>query len=130
MVAMSAERAPLVGKRILLVEDDFLVAISLVRMLNGMGCEVIGPIPSVEEGTASAERDEFEGAVLDVNIHGGHSGPIAEIVRNSGRPLLFITGYGSPSALPGDLRRLPRLSKPVSRESLQAALEEQFEQAP
>ncbi len=126
MVAPECDVSTLAGKRILLVEDDYLVAMGMVQMLESLGCEVVGPFPSVQEASERAEKNHYEGAVLDVNIRGGHSGSVAEIVRSRSRALIFITGYGSPSVLPPDLRRLPRLDKPVSRDRLLAALEREF----
>jgi CheY-like chemotaxis protein len=115
---------PPTSQRILLVEDNFLVAASLKQMLEDCGCEVLGPIPSLQESLTAAERDDLDGAVLDINIIGGTSIPVAERLRGRGCPILFITGYGSPRVLPEPLLSVPRLNKPIAIEQLAQALRE------
>lgn len=117
---------PLRGLRVLVVEDDYLVATRLRDMLAELGCIVIGPAPTVESGErlAAAERPDL--GVLDINIRGGNSGSIAHALRDQGAPVVFVTGYSSPHTLPGDLRAAPRLMKPIEGATLRAALLEQI----
>jgi DNA-binding NarL/FixJ family response regulator len=110
--------------RILLVEDNFLVAVSIKRMLEQCGCEVLGPIPTLEQGLSAAADEHLDGAVLDINIIGGTSAPVAAALRDRGCPFMFITGYGSPRILPESLMSIPRLSKPIALEQLAATLRE------
>ena len=127
----TAELDPQQGQRIgglnvLLVEDNFLVAMMMKRTLIECGCTVIGPISSVEEGTRIARESEIDGAILDINIRGGTSQPIAEALEQRGLPFFFITGYGSPQMLPDRLRQVFRLSKPVNARRLLEVMAERF----
>ena len=115
---------------VLLVEDNYLVALAMERTLAEFGCRVIGPVASVEEGARLAEQAFMDGAILDINIRGGTSQPIAEALERRGLPYFFITGYGSPQMLPDRLRRVFRLSKPVNTRRLFEAMTQQFRPAP
>lgn len=115
---------------VLLVEDNFLVALALERTLLASGCTVIGPVSTVEEGTLIAQETPIDGAILDINIRGGTSQPIAEALERRGLPFFFITGYGSPQMLPERLRQVFRLSKPVNAHRLLEAIIERFRPAP
>lgn len=114
---------------VLLVEDNFLVAMAMERALVESGCTVIGPVGSVEEGTRMAEETSIDGAILDINIHGGTSQPIAEALERRGLPFIFITGYGSPQMLPDRLRQVFRLAKPVNARRLLEVIAERFRPA-
>lgn len=118
-------REPL-GLRILLVEDNFLVATSIKRMLTDWGCEVVGPAPSVAEGLRLAAGGDLHGGILDINIQGGSSAPIAAGLEQRSCPYFFITGYASPHLLPEGLMRRRRLNKPFSREALWTAIQKEF----
>lgn len=125
-VVKASRRNPLVGVRLLLVEDDFLIAQSIKRMLERFGCIVVGPVPSVAEGERLARSGEVHGGVLDINIKGGTSSGIARTFERRGAPYFFITGYSSPPLEDQDLLSRRRLSKPVSEQALRAALLEEF----
>lgn len=98
---------------VLVVEDNFLVALALQQTLVQHGCRVIGPVATVEEGTCIAEQQDLDVAILDINIKGGTSEPIAAALERRGLPFFFVSGYGSPKMLPDRLRSVARLSKPV-----------------
>lgn len=115
---------------VLLVEDNFLVAMAMERALVESGCTVVGPVATVEEGTRIAAQTRIDGAILDINIQGGTSQAIAEALERRGLPFFFITGYGSPLMLPERLRRVFRLSKPVNAQRLVEAIAERFRPAP
>lgn len=112
--------------RVLLVEDNFFAAIDVQRRLEAMGCQVLGPVPSVSEGLALAATESIAGAILDINIIGGSSVVIAEELRRRDIPFFFITGYASPSGLPPDLKARPRLNKPVEDRVLEATVNRVF----
>ncbi|MBL0921015.1 MAG: response regulator [Phycisphaerales bacterium] len=128
MTAMlgSKESQALSGQRILVVEDDYLVASWLSGVLRQWGCEVVGPAPTVQEGLRLAEKGEIEGAILDINLRGEHSGPVAEALEAKGLPFFFLTGYGSPALLPERLRQRQKLFKPVKASELRAAVQGRF----
>lgn len=121
-----SERATMRGRRILIVEDDYLVASWLAGVLRQWGCEVIGPAPTVEEGLRLARSSDIEGAILDINLRGEHSGPVAEELEAKGLPFFFLTGYGSPALLPERLRGRQKLFKPVKASELRAAVQGRF----
>lgn len=113
---------PVEGRRVLLVEDNYLVAATLVTQLEEMGCAVIGPFASVHDALAAVERESIDAAVLDVNIIGGTSAPVAEALAQRGVPFVFVTGYGSPRMLPPRLASHQRLNKPVNERLFQKTL--------
>jgi DNA-binding NtrC family response regulator len=117
----------LAGARILLVEDNFLVGHLLRSMLERMGCAVSGPIASLDDGRPLAAHGAFDAAVLDIQILGGTSVPLAEELQRRGCPVIFVTGYGSPRALPEPLRKRPRLFKPIDETRLLDTLLEQID---
>src|SRR5262245_54139271 len=108
--------------RVLLVEDNFFVAIDVQRILESCGCQVVGPVPSLKEGLALAGEEPLSGAILDINILGGTSESIADELGRRGTPFFFITGYGSPGRLPERLRDRPRLHKPLDERALRVVL--------
>lgn len=127
MACFSIEQLnPLRGMRLLLVEDDFLIAQALKTMLERFGCQVVGPVPSVDEGARIASTEQVQGAVLDVNIKGGSSGEIARALEQRGAPYLFITGYTSPPLTDEDLLAHTRLLKPIDENTLRSALISEF----
>lgn len=110
------------GVRVLVVEDDFLVAKSLGRVLSGCGAEVVGPVATSEDACALAESEHVDVAVLDVVLQNGNSASIANLLRSADRPFVFLTGFHNLDALPENLRGSPCLEKPVDRDTLLRAL--------
>lgn len=82
------------GKRILVVEDEALIAVMVEDMLSDMGSEVVGPAATIEEALSLARSEPLDGAVLDVNVRGQRIDPVAEALVARGVPMLFATGYG------------------------------------
>ena len=81
--------------RILLVEDEAIIAMTAEDMLADIGCTVVGTATTLAEALHMAEGDGFDLALLDVNLAGEDSGPVADRLKALGRPFLFTTGYGS-----------------------------------
>ena len=117
---MSQHASGLAGLRVLLVEDNYVVATELCAMLRGMGTTVQGPFGSL--AAAAAGYDGCDVALLDVNIRDAPVFPLAERLIQSGIPVGLVTGYDA-SVLPARFRGLPLLGKPVDLASLEAALE-------
>lgn len=113
----------LAGKRVLVVEDDYLVASWLTGVLEQWGCRVVGPAATVAEALRLVEAGGFDGAILDVNLRGEQSGPVAEALDARGTPYFFLTGYGSPALLPEALRDRHKLFKPVKASELRLAVQ-------
>lgn len=111
------------GMRILLVEDNFLVAEVIRDMLEASGCVIVGPAARLADGVRLASRETLDGAVLDVNLNGERCYPIARALRDRGVPYLFLTGYDDDSDVaPSELRPARHLSKPVLEAHLVEAL--------
>ncbi len=113
---------PLSARRVLLVEDEALVAMLLETILEDMGCVPVGPAGTVEEGLAMvADPAPLDAALLDVNVAGRQVFPIAEALRARGVPFVFSTGYGE-SGLPDEWRGHPTVQKPFTESAIRAAL--------
>ena len=111
---------PLADKRILLVEDEVLIAEMVVDMLAALGATVIGPATSLEAGLSLAGSESIDAAVLDINLRGERIDPIADLLHARGIAVLFATGYG---IAPGvDRRDAPVIDKPYTQERLAAGL--------
>jgi DNA-binding response OmpR family regulator len=106
----------------LVVEDSFLIATSLQRMLADLECEVIGPAATVDEARALLTQRGVDAAILDIALHHEDSTPLARELRARGIPFTFLTGYDGPRMLPEDLQSLPCLRKPVEPDVLRNAL--------
>jgi CheY-like chemotaxis protein len=107
--------------RILVVEDEALVAMLLEDMLRRLGCVVVGPAPSVDAATDIAGRAVFDLALLDLNLRGEVVFPVAEILVKRDIPFVFVTGYGD-LQLPFPLARRPTLAKPFDLKRLEEAI--------
>ena len=118
--------ADLTGLRVLVVEDTLMVAEVIAETLEMAGVTVIGPVGRVGTALALAERETLDGALLDVNLAGENSGPVAEALRARGIPFIFLTGYGDTSALPPAFRHAPHMAKPFQERDLREAMAARF----
>lgn len=123
---MTPGRADLSGLRLLVVEDNYLMAEVLADTLGDFGCEVVGPAPDVATGRELARDSELDGALLDINLFGEFCFPIARVLSDRGIPYIFVTGYDSTSMIPPEFARVPRLAKPVETSHLATAIAECF----
>lgn len=89
------------GRLILVVEDEALVAMLLEDALADAGCRILGPAPSVEQALALLKHDRPDAAVIDLNLGGETSAPIADVLAALGIPFLVATGYGAEGLPPG-----------------------------
>jgi CheY-like chemotaxis protein len=109
------------GKRVLLVEDEPIIAMSVDDMLSDLGCIVVGPALSAAEGAKLARNEQIDAALLDINMGDGPSFPIAAILQERNIPFSFATGYGR-TGLPADLGHVPVLAKPYTQDRLAETL--------
>jgi len=99
--------------RVLVVEDDFHVAISLAACLEAEGVEVIGPVASVTAALdLIAAAGRLDGAILDINLKGEMVYPVADVLRESNVPYVFTTGYNSSTVAERD-PDVPCFEKPI-----------------
>jgi len=101
----------LTGARILIVEDEALVAMLVEDALLDAGCEVLGPAADVESALRLLNESKIDAAVLDMNLGGDSSAPVADALAERGMPFVVATGYGA-SGLPPRHRGVPVLAKP------------------
>ena len=109
------------GVRILLVEDEPIIAMTAEDMLEDLGCRVVVSAATLAEALAAADRDGFDIALLDINLNGVDSYPVAARLRADGRPFIFTTGYG-PSGRDAAYAEVPLVTKPYQLGDLQAPI--------
>ncbi|WP_396593372.1 response regulator [Brevundimonas sp. R86498] len=112
----------LAGRRILVVEDESLVAMLMETILEDMGCIPVGAFATVDEAlTEIAEDTPLDAALLDVNVAGREVFPVAEALKARGVPFVFSTGYGE-GGLPDAWRGQATIQKPFTENAIRAAL--------
>lgn len=117
---------PLAGRRILLAEDEGLFALELERILEEFGCEVVGPLASVDEVLENAQRGNFDGALLDVNLRGRQIFEILPALQKLGLRLIITSGYDDVTLFPAPFRTMPRVAKPFDERELRRICERVF----
>jgi DNA-binding response OmpR family regulator len=111
----------LAGKRILIVEDEMLVALLIEVFLADLGCITVGPCGSVAMALGAIRTEAFDMAVLDVNLAGEKVYPVAELLAEMRIPFLFLSGYGE-EAIPAGHKEWRVCAKPFRGEELTAML--------
>jgi CheY-like chemotaxis protein len=109
------------GRRVLVVEDEVMVSWVLEDMLAELGCEVVGPAARVSQALAMVEAETVDLAVLDVNLNGQKSFPVADALVARGVPFVFSTGYNKDS-IPDTYKVFPIMQKPYDQANLSLAL--------
>jgi DNA-binding NarL/FixJ family response regulator len=107
------------GLRVLIVEDEPIVAMCLEDILDTLGCVLVGSAARLADGMALAESAMIDAAILDINLGGERSTPIAERLRARGVPTAFASGYG---AAPEGFEALPLVEKPYRESDIAGAL--------
>src|SRR4051812_9976749 len=113
------------GLRILVVEDEFLVALDLEAMLLEIGCVPVGPAPRLDEALGIARDGAIDGAILDMNLDGKPVYPVAEALIARAIPFVFATGYGEEHLDPA-FRGYPRVSNPFDQAMLRTTMADAF----
>lgn len=121
MMPESAGKEELSGLRVLVLEDEMILAMDLGDMLAGFGCfpTVVSRVPKALEMLAT---QDFEAAVLDLNLAGVSAYPVADELIRRGIPIVIVTGYG-PDGVLSAYRANPILAKPYSRSDIWKALQ-------
>jgi DNA-binding NtrC family response regulator len=111
----------LAGRRVLVVEDDTMVALVLETALEDAQCIILGPFGDLAGAMAAAQQEAPDLAVLDINLGGAMVFPLAELLDARGVPFLLLSGYGD-AGLPEDKPDWPVCAKPFKLSDLIAAL--------
>jgi PAS domain S-box-containing protein len=106
------------GRRVLVVEDEALVAMMLQEFLTEHGHSVVGPIGRAAEALVAAKETDYDAAILDINLGDGVAYPVADILSARGVPFVFITGYEA-DTVDDRFSHVPVLQKPIERQALQ-----------
>ena len=112
-----SDESLLSGRRVLIVEDEVMVAWALEDMLTDIGCVIIGPAARVNQALAMIETEVIDVALLDINLNGEKSYPVADALAVRGVPFVFSTGYRQ-DRMPDGYKQFPTLQKPFSGEKL------------
>jgi len=109
------------GARALIVEDEAIIAMTAEDMLDELGCVTVASVATLTEALAAAGRGGFDFALLDVNLNGSESLPVAALLKQAGIPFVFTTGYGS--VVRGEAHQdAPLVTKPYRARDLAAAI--------
>jgi PAS domain S-box-containing protein len=106
------------GRRVLVVEDEALVAMMIQEFLTEYGHSVVGPIGRASDALVAAKETDYDAAILDINLGDGMAYPVAEIVAARGVPFVFVTGYEA-DTVDDRFSHIPVLQKPIERQALQ-----------
>ncbi|MFG1480239.1 response regulator [Xanthobacter sp. V4C-4] len=106
----------------LVVEDEFLVALGLGGDLRALGCEVVGPVASLSAAMAAARREELDAALLDVALGGETVFPAAAVLAARAVPFVFCSAFTGRERMPREFADRPRVSKPFTGSIVAAAL--------
>jgi CheY-like chemotaxis protein len=109
------------GTKVLLVEDEAIIAMTAEDMLEELGCETVATAMTLAEAIEAVERGNFDVALLDINLNGRESLPVAAQLREAGRPFIFTTGYGAAGYGSG-FDDVPLVTKPYQLQDLEAAI--------
>jgi CheY-like chemotaxis protein len=114
--------AALPVKRILVVEDEVMIRMLLEDMLGELGYTVAAEVGRIDEALDAVKNGGFDVAILDVNLNGENTAPVAEALAARGTPFVFATGYGE-HGLPEAFRDRPTLKKPFQMDGLDRSLQ-------
>jgi DNA-binding response OmpR family regulator len=115
--AIETPKAGLTGRRLLVIEDEPLVAMDNTATLESVGATVVGPVSSINDALRVISETQLDGALLDGNLHGKPVDEIAGALARLGVPFIFVSGYGR-ETLPRAFANAPLLGKPFSPEQL------------
>ncbi len=128
MILAALKSTPRSSPRILVVEDSFMTARSIARMLEDIGARVIGPVPSVLRAMELLDAGGCDAAFLDINLGNETVEPVAERLDLEGTPFFFVSGYASPKTLLQNPRYKSRrlFAKPIEPNVIRRAIREVF----
>jgi two-component SAPR family response regulator len=112
---------PLSQLKVLVVEDEGLIALNLELILRRFGCKVIGPVSDVDDILDTVKKYHPDGILLDVNLRGRKVFEVLPELIALGIPCVLSSGYDDPMLFPAAFRNLPRIPKPFDESALQRA---------
>jgi DNA-binding LytR/AlgR family response regulator len=113
---------PFIGRRVLIVEDELLIALELKYIVEQLGGGVVGPAGSAERALQLLSDATPDAALLDVNLREGRVTPVAQACWNRSVPFALVTGYGRLELEEPLLQSAPRVSKPFDRRAIHKVL--------
>jgi PAS domain S-box-containing protein len=116
--ALAGDRLAVNGNRVMVVEDEALVAMVVSDAMIELGYQVVGPFSRPPDAIAAVRNNDIAAAILDINLAGTLVYPVAEELTSRGIPFVFVTGYGVES-IDKRFADIPVLQKPIERETLQ-----------
>jgi DNA-binding NtrC family response regulator len=114
------------GSRVLVLEDEYMIADDIARALRAAGATPVGPVASLDRAEAQLADGQIDGAVVGMNLRGQKAFAFVERLARAGIPCVIVSGY-SQDALPDSIAALPRLEKPTSVAKILRALGEQLD---
>jgi DNA-binding NarL/FixJ family response regulator len=127
LLSGESTRRTLQGKRVIIIEDEPLVAMDLESILTAAGCEIVGSAGTPDKTKLLIAQADCDAAVVDVNIGGHPVNELAAALTQKNIPFAFVTGYGR-NGVPREFREAIVLKKPFSRDELLATVELLFYQ--
>ena len=109
------------GRRVLIVEDEALIAGLIESILSEAGWSTVGPIATLTQAFETIERERFDAALLDVRINGHDTYGVAEVLKTRGIPFIFVSGFTRKQMAPG-YRHCPYIGKPFTPAAILALL--------
>ncbi|TIX44049.1 MAG: response regulator [Mesorhizobium sp.] len=111
------QAAPLQGRRVLVVEDEYLIAVELEEAITEAGGRVIGPVANPEDASRKIASADVECATVDIKLGAAATFAVAAELKAHGIPFIFVTGYDR-TIVPSEFSGVPRLVKPVVPDDL------------
>jgi len=105
------------GKRVLIVEDDYLIAEGLSHTIADCGFTVVGPVDTADRAVRLINREPPDGVLLDVRLREGSAVEVAKVLRKRGIPFIVMSGYPR-DTLPPELEKAPFIAKPMIESEL------------
>jgi DNA-binding response OmpR family regulator len=117
------------GRRVLVVEDEFLAALTTIDFLESIGCEIVGPAARLAHALELARSEDLDAALLDINLADEMIWPVAKVLRRRNVPFLFLSAFYPLNGLPERFVNVPSLAKPLAPERLLRHLREMWDES-
>ena len=114
------------GLRVLVAEDDLLIAELIGNILVSLGCTVIGPVDDLDEALQAIRTNDIDGALLDVQLGEATIYPALDELAQQGIPFILVTGHGNLGGSPAHLNNAPLLTKPFKLNQLENMMSSTF----